>query len=414
MKRSLSSTRVKLLLTSTALALMSLVARAESLTLTLVTPSDSATAGSVLSLDLLAFNAGDSDTQVDCAAVLPVMLLAGSRSWPLKMNAVDPLRAKVPQGGFISRRYRIIVPTDALGLGVFELALPGLSTVRTAINITPSPPGTLERVQRNASSPLQEESPQKTPAVADKAASILGRTFSGRLAAHEPTYFIYGSEKQAAKFQLSFKYKLADFGGDAAAEKTNTLQFGYTQRSLWDLDASSSPFYDTSYMPEVFWEKLTLPPSNHNGDFSWNGFQLGAKHESNGRDGIDSRSVNIAYLRTFFVVGPVNGWRLILLPKIFTHVGRLSENDNLEKYRGHGELRGVFGKKDGLWLEFSAMAGETFVHRSIQLDLSFPVRTRLVEMPVFLLFQYFNGYGESLRSYDQKSESLRAGFSLVR
>jgi outer membrane phospholipase A len=43
-----------------------------------------------------------------------------------------------------------------------------------------------------------------------------------------------------------------------------------------------------------------------------------------------------------------------------------------------------------------------------------PIRTKLLNFETYLLIQYFNGYGESLLHYDTKSETVRAGLSLVR
>jgi outer membrane phospholipase A len=242
----------------------------------------------------------------------------------------------------------------------------------------------------------------------------LGRTFAGRMAAHEPVYFVYGDESQAAKFQLSFKYKLAEFGERTVETTPSTLQMAYTQRSLWDIDGDSSPFYDTSYMPEIFWEWMKLPIAVDTNDSPWFGLQAGYKHESNGRDGSDSRSLNTAFARAFFAFGPPGGWRVALIPEIFTYLGSMGENEDIDLYRGYGLLRAVVAKADGPSLMFTGMAGKDFNHASFQLDLTFPVRTRFLDMSVFFLVQYYNGYGESLRSYNLKSEALRAGFSLVR
>ncbi len=63
---------------------------------------------------------------------------------------------------------------------------------------------------------------------------------------------------------------------------------------------------------------------------------------------------------------------------------------------------------------FGLFTGKDFDHTSVQLDLTFPIRTKLLHFETYLLFQYFNGYGESLLSYREKAETLRAGISLVR
>jgi outer membrane phospholipase A len=63
------------------------------------------------------------------------------------------------------------------------------------------------------------------------------------------------------------------------------FNLGYTQKSLWDLKSDSSPFEDTSYMPEFFYlqDKIDLGVPW----ISAFGFQTGYQHESNGRDGGD-------------------------------------------------------------------------------------------------------------------------------
>jgi len=244
----------------------------------------------------------------------------------------------------------------------------------------------------------------------DADASVLGRTFSGRLQANEPMYFVYGTGPQAAKFQFSFKYRVVDLGARTPATTRSSLQLGYTERSLWDVDSASSPFYDTSYMPELFWEWIKIPPRKQRG-VSFNAFQAGFKHESNGKEGVDSRSVKIAYLRAGFFVGPVDGWHFVFSPEVWTYV---DEADDIAEYRGYGKLRGTFGKADSLNLRLTAMVGKGFDHGSVQLDLTYPVRVGFLDLSVFALVQYFNGYGESLLSYDRKTESLRLGFAFVR
>jgi outer membrane phospholipase A len=59
-------------------------------------------------------------------------------------------------------------------------------------------------------------------------------------------------------------------------------------------------------------------------------------------------------------------------------------------------------------------AGNAFDHFSTQLDFTIPVQSKLLDFATYFTVQYFGGYGESLRSYDQRTETVRAGFSLVR
>lgn len=81
----------------------------------------------------------------------------------------------------------------------------------------------------------------------------VSRNFTGRFLPNQPVYYLYGDSDQAAKFQFSFDYRSATFeaGKSEPTTSVRSLRLGYTQRSLWDLDGDSSPFYDTSYMPEI-------------------------------------------------------------------------------------------------------------------------------------------------------------------
>jgi phospholipase A1 len=242
------------------------------------------------------------------------------------------------------------------------------------------------------------------------------RTFWNRLTIHEPFYFIAGPDRPEVKFQFSIKYRLLNFGSSQGAENPHTLQLGYTQRSLWDVGGPSSPFYDTSYMPELMYqwrETATAPPSEENG-LLWLGLQSGLRHESNGKDGAASRSLNVVYAQPMFSVGSPERWHVVFLPELWTYVGSLSDNPTLPRYRGYGQLRAVIGKGQGPSLLVTLIPGEHFEHGSRELDLSFPISVKSIDFSCYLLLQYFNGYGESLLDYNQHTSRLRVGFALVR
>jgi outer membrane phospholipase A len=63
---------------------------------------------------------------------------------------------------------------------------------------------------------------------------------------------------------------------------------------------------------------------------------------------------------------------------------------------------------------FAGWAGQGLRHATYQLDLAYPLRTKLLSFGSFVLLQYFHGYGESLVSYDRKSHALRLGLELLR
>lgn len=268
----------------------------------------------------------------------------------------------------------------------------------------------------DAGGPPDNGAQTASPAPAGKrpAISFLDRSFVGRLLPHEAVYFIYGPDAPAAKFQLSFKYRLVDFVRGRDAGTSPALQFGYTQRSLWDTDAPSSPFYDTSYMPELMYESFAPARKPAGASFAWLGYQAAFKHESNGRDDGASRGLNTVYFRPYFAFGDLEGWRLLVVPEVFAYVGGLKNNPLLEDYRGYGKLNIGIGRAGGVGLNASLWAGKDLDHKSVQLDLTIPLREDWMSFEAYLLVQYFNGHGESLRDYRGKSEAIRIGISLVR
>ena len=243
------------------------------------------------------------------------------------------------------------------------------------------------------------------------------RAFAGHFSPNQPIYFLFGPEKPAAKFQFSFKYLIL---GDQAASiplrsSLHGLYFGYTQRSLWDVTASSSPFYDTSYMPELTYESLTSVAGwEAHGGYHWLGYQTAVQHESNGRPDPDSRSTNIVYLRPMLGFGRPAGWWLVFAPKLYFNIGGLSDNPDLPIYRGYGEYSMIVSKGNRLSLALTGRIGSHWDKGSIQADLTYPLQAPVGGFATYLLVQYFNGYGESILDYNQKSSTVRGGVSLVR
>jgi len=376
--------------------------------LTLMPPSGTVEAGGEVLMDLVALNPGASPAPFETSSSLSGQLETVDGVWPVELQATTVGAVEVAPGAFAVRRYSFRMPTNLTGRAVLEVGQPAGIQLKTVLDVT-SKPATGNR--RPPTAPVS----QLTSAT--KAVDVvLNRTFAGRLGSNEPIYFIYGSgEKSAAKFQFSFNYRLATFNwGEEGHEKTSNLQLGYTQRSLWDIDAYSSPFYDTSYMPELAVDTLAAVPAGKTGWFTWIGVRSGLIHESNGRSGPDSRSLNTFYLRPAFALGPLDSWHLVVFPDVFTYLTSLDENENLKDYRGYDRLRMVFGKNNGPSLLFAGWSGKNFRHFTYQLDLAYPVRTKRLNFESFLLLQYYNGYGESLVSYDKKSDALRVGLELLR
>ena len=215
-------------------------------------------------------------------------------------------------------------------------------------------------------------------------------------------------DKKEAKFQVSVKLPLylEDTGFDG-------VYLGFTLTSFWQLYNSevSKPFRETNYEPEIFWQETA--------DYSvlgykFNTFQLGFNHMSNGQSGLSSRSWNrifasvvfsdqddIYYLKTWYRI-PEDDKKDPLDP-----TG--DDNPDIENYYGRMEFG--YGRKLGNFKVMALLRNNLNLGNnrgSIQLDLTYPLTDRYE-----LLFQYFNGYGDSLIDYNRSQERVGLGFQLL-
>jgi outer membrane phospholipase A len=240
--------------------------------------------------------------------------------------------------------------------------------------------------------------------------------FFGHFSGHEPIYFVAGPKEPNVKFQFSFKYAI--FNPDApllrAVPALAGVNIAYTQTSLWATGEASAPFFDSSYKPELLWSDEYMPSLSRAGVYGL-GLQFGVQHESNGKGGLDSRSLNIAYVRPIVTLGDVRDFHVTVAPRVFAYLGGQGDNEDVENYRGYGDLRVTAGWREGLQLSALGRLGDDWDKGSIQLDLTYPLRKVLSgNFDVYLDVQGFYGYGESLREYNQQSSALRVGIAVVR
>jgi outer membrane phospholipase A len=235
------------------------------------------------------------------------------------------------------------------------------------------------------------------------------------LSPYEPMYFLIGPDgTDSARFQFSFKYRLFDERGLPARvfAPLGKVHFGFTQTSLWDIGGTSSPFRDTSYKPSFFYYEPQLDASA-DGRYLM-GLQAGLEHESNGRDGLRSRSINIAYVKPSWRWFVDDEHYVSIAPKLYGYLDR-DDNRDIGRYRGHVDLELRYGKRDG-WLFSTLLRKGDGPGYSTQLDASYPLRQPFfANAGGYIHFQYFNGYGETLLDYNvRRSPQFRIGFSIVR
>lgn len=370
-----------------------------------VAPPAAVAVGAEVRLNLVVLNPDAVALTLSLPTVIKGSLCDETHCWPVELEAPalgNPVM--VAPGGFAVREYRFTLPRPATGILVLDITDPVAAKVAIEAR---------SELQSGASvqAPLSNFVPPQTVEAA------IHRTFAGRFSAHEPIYFIYGEGPQAAKFQFSFKYRLLGTGGELS-EKIPALRrlfIGYTQRSLWNIDDNSSPFYDTSYMPELLFESQAVLEEKGGGGMHWLGYQVGLKHESNGSPAFNSRSMNTVYFRPGVSFGDLNGWNFILAPRFHAYVGDLDDNPDLKNFRGNVEFMAAFGRNDYFAVSLVGRLGRGGHKGSVEVDVTIPVKSEfLLDFATYILIQYWNGHGESLLDYNVHSSSVRAGFSLVR
>lgn len=387
--------------------LITAIGAAQNVVVNLLAPVEAATLGGEVRVDLVILNPTPTEVIFETPMTLSGVLSSERRSWPVQLRGQAGGGALVAARGFSYRSFIFTVPAEARGRLVLDLNQPQPARALIEVKAAAAP----GRERHIASAPLSTSLPGQP------ADSAIQRTFAGRFSPHEPVYFIYGPDAPGAKFQFSFKYRVlgqqARLGEELPALRG--LYAGFTQRSLWDIDADSSPFYDSSYMPELMLESQSVIDPGNAGGFQMLGYQVGVRHESNGQQGPESRSLNIAYVRPAFSFGRLDGWNLLLLPRIFAYIVDVENNPDIRDYRGNVELTAIMGRNDRGALALTGRVGRGFHKGSLQADLTIPVKfDRMFDFATYVLIQYWNGYGESLRSYNQRTETVRAGFSLVR
>jgi outer membrane phospholipase A len=189
--------------------------------------------------------------------------------------------------------------------------------------------------------------------------------------------------------------------------------FGFTQLSFWDLQSFSRPFRDSNYRPSVFYYRKGL--TEWNDSKGRMGFQGGFEHESNGKAGDESRSINILFIRPIFEFGDRNAYHLTVAPKAYVYIDK-DDNRDIDHYRGFADFLVGFGSHNGVNLTGILRKGTQDDRGSIQFDASIPIAHNRENRPTgYLYFQHFMGWGESLLDYNRKIDSqFRVGVAIIR
>jgi len=388
MGKSTSSLLVALLLCGTAEALAT-AAGAEVET-RLIVSSQPVAPGQASQLTVVLVNPGERAVSVALEPALACRLDSPTGAFLVRAearSAPDDAASTVPPGGSAEHDYAFTVPEDAAG--TFAFGCDGVG----------APPTLLQVEAGEAEGGALREGVQE---------------FTSGFATFEPFYFLVGVDPSESKFQISFDYRVLNPKAPLAElyPWLTGFHFAYTQTSLWDLESESAPFRDTSYKPEFHFLSPRIP---------WNipwlddfRIRLGYQHESNGRDGPDSRSTNFVYAKPILAFSPGEPWLLEVAPKAWLYVANDDRtNDKLPDYRGYFDLELNLTRLHSVQLATHlrwAQEGGT-----VQVDLTYPLAHLFFgNFDLYFQAQYFNGYAETLLRFDRREQAIRLGLAMLR
>lgn len=338
----------------------------------------------------------------------------GRRTPAIAALESTPERIDLPVNNFSRLSWQVPVPKHASGLMALEVD--GATTLLALQVEAGTGPGTTGSATGSNSHGALNHDAGVQPAASDRqttppaAGNELVSRFQSAISPYEPVYFDLGNEGgRNARFQVSLKYRLFTPDDPANPSLVDSLYLGYTQTSLWDLSSDSLPFVDTSFKPSLFWRRDEVWRAADN---MYLGLATGVEHESNGKSGDGSRSLNFAYIQPEFNYRLGGGSTLSFMPRIKGYFG-MGNNRDYPDYAGHVDWKLRWAQDNGLILTGLYRHGRDG-HSTTQLEAAWPLKRTFLNMNGYLHVQYFQGYGQTLLGYDRKSDpQVRVGIALV-
>ncbi len=218
---------------------------------------------------------------------------------------------------------------------------------------------------------------------------------------YKDNYFIFGpsvgptptKQNTNIKFQISIAQRLT----------RSTLPWGtylylfYTQKCFWNVLQESMPMTDLNFNPGIGLTKPLFVKNRYIGKLT---FIL--EHESNGRDGLESRSWNRAAIASNVLVTK----NLMVHGKAWIPIVDSSNNSDIVSYCGFCQF-GFQVLSDNKRL----LGGVTIVPRkhfscNTVVDLAYRIFKKDNQ---YLFLQFYNGYGEGLLEYNKFHSQIRVG-----
>ncbi len=374
----------------------------------LTTSQPQVTAGDSIELELLIVNDGSEPRVVELSSPLHIRLETPTGISVLPFVPEQGGSLTLEPQAFLKVPLKGQIPVEAEG--VATLTSTGLDANALLIQIAAKVPPEEQALQAAVSTEASEGAERFMPrsALIDKPPPLA-------VSVYEPVYFLIGGDGGLnAKFQISLRYQLFDGQGRLAERLPwiDDIYLSYSQTSLWDLNDLSKPFRDSSYRPRLFFSNYDLHRFL-DGRLRL-GVETGFGHESNGKEGDESRSFNMLYVRPVFTFGDPDGLRAYAAPLIHNYISD-DENPTISHYRGYVDWVFGIGAKGGLDFTATMRKGTRSDYGSLELSASYPLsKLSGGDLTGWLMLQYFNGYGESLLDFDRKLDSqLRLGIAIA-
>lgn len=220
---------------------------------------------------------------------------------------------------------------------------------------------------------------------------------------YKDNYFIFGpaigqritKENTNIKFQISVAQRLTR----SILPLGSYLFLFYTQKCFWNVLENSMPMTDLNFNPGIGLTKPLFVKNRFVGKVN-----LVLEHESNGRDGIESRSWNKVSLGGSIMIDP----RITVHGKFWIPIVDGQNNRDILDYCGIYQVGTSFMSTNSRWgasVILTKRRGWKLNYNTV-LEFSYRIFPRDNQ---YIFVQYYNGYGEGLLAYKEFHSQLRVG-----
>ena len=197
------------------------------------------------------------------------------------------------------------------------------------------------------------------------------------------------------KFQVSIAQRLTK----STLPFHTYLFLAYSQKTFWNVFEESMPMRDLNFNPGIGLSKLLIVKDRLIGKAT-----LMVEHESNGRDGLASRSWNRISLSANIYIDP----NIMIHGKAWIPIVDGENNRDLLDYYGlyqTGVVLTTTNRRFGFSVLLTKRKGWNLNYNTV-IELNYRLFKKDNQ---FLFVQYYNGYGENLIDYNEYHSRLRVG-----